>query len=67
MHRQRLPANQRRILCSSGLGSFSSSNPAGGGNDPWQIGDVAAAASQFYAIPNTNTTQFAWINDDACD
>ena len=51
----------------NGLGAFTSTNPAGGNNDPWQVSDVNTAASQYYAIPNTNASQFAWINDDACN
>ena len=49
----------------SGMGTFSSTNPSG--DDPWQVNDVATAASGAYAIPTTNNTQIAWINDDACD
>lgn len=34
---------------------------------PWQTGNNAAASSTYYTIPTTNTTDFAWINDDDCN
>lgn len=50
------------------LAPFTTNNPAGSPpNDEWQVGNVAAAASGAYAIPASNTGQFAWVNDDACD
>ncbi len=49
----------------NGLNGFTSTNPSG--DDPWQVADVGTAASQYYAIPNTNTTNFLYINDDDCN
>ena len=49
----------------SGFGGFTTSNASG--DTPWQIGDAAAATSGAYVVPTSNATQFAWINDDACD
>jgi len=49
----------------SGFGGFTTNNPSG--DTPWQIGDAAAASSGAYVVPTSNATQFAWINDDACD
>lgn len=49
----------------SGFGGFSTSN--GSGDTPWQIGDAAAATSNAFVVPTSNTTQFAWINDDDCN
>lgn len=52
----------------SGLGSFTTVNNAGGaGNDPFAVGNAAAASSTAFTVPNTNATQMAWINDDACN
>jgi len=52
----------------AGFGGFTTVNNAGGGgNLPWQIGNEATAQSAAYNIPATNTTQFAWLNDDACN
>ena len=50
----------------SGLAPFTTNNPSG--NTAWQAGNNAAATSQYYTIPAaSNATQFAWINDDACN
>jgi hypothetical protein len=49
----------------TGLAPFTTVNPSG--NTPWQVGLAAAASTTPYTVPATNTTQFAWINDDACN
>ncbi|MEY3835978.1 MAG: hypothetical protein RI989_1406 [Bacteroidota bacterium] len=49
----------------AGLAPFTTVNPSG--NTAWQVGLAAAASSANLTVPNTNTTQFAWINDDACN
>ena len=49
----------------NGMNGFTSTNPSG--DDPWQVPDLGTAASQYYAIPNTNTTNFLYINDDDCN
>ena len=49
----------------AGLAPFTTVNPSG--NTPWQVGLAAAATTTAYTVPTTNTTQFAWINDDACN
>jgi gliding motility-associated-like protein len=49
----------------TGMNGFTSTNPSG--DTPWQVADVATAASQFYAIPTTNNTDFLYINDDDCN
>lgn len=49
----------------TGLAPFTTVNASG--NTPWQVGNNAAAATTAYAIPTANTSQFAWINDDACN
>ena len=49
----------------SGFGGFTTVNASG--DTPFQIGDAAAATSGAYAVPTSNATQFAWINDDDCD
>lgn len=49
----------------TGIGGFTSTNPSG--DTPWQVADVTTAASQFYAIPTTNATDFLYINDDDCN
>jgi PKD repeat protein len=49
------------------MAPFTTVNAAGGANDPWQVGNNAAASSAAYAIPASNIGQFAWINDDACN
>ncbi|MFZ9028623.1 MAG: PKD domain-containing protein [Crocinitomicaceae bacterium] len=52
----------------SGLAPFTTVNNAGGAaNDPWAVGDAAAASSANFTVPNTNATQMAWINDDGCN
>ncbi len=49
----------------SGFGGFTTNNPSG--DDAWQIGDAAAATSGAFTVPTSNATDFAWINDDACN
>lgn len=49
----------------TGFGTFSTNNPSG--DTPWQIGDEATAESGPFNIPSSNTTDFAWINDDVCN
>ena len=49
----------------TGLAPFTTLNPSG--NTAWQVGLAAAASTGPYTVPVTNTTQFAWINDDACN
>jgi len=49
----------------SGLGTFTTVNPSG--DTPWQVGNAAAASTNAFTVVATNATQFAWINDDACD
>ncbi len=49
----------------SGFGGFSTVN--NGTGTAWQIGNNAAASSGAYAIPTSNATNFAWVNDDACN
>lgn len=49
----------------TGLAPFTTVNPSG--NTPWQVGLAAGASTTAYTVPTTNTTQFAWINDDACN
>jgi hypothetical protein len=49
----------------AGLGSFTTNNPSG--DTPWQVGNEAAAETQAYNIPSSNTTNFAYVNDDDCD
>ncbi|MDG1333775.1 MAG: PKD domain-containing protein [Crocinitomicaceae bacterium] len=51
----------------SGFGGFSTVNNGTATDTPWQVGNNAAASTAAYAIPTTNATNFAWINDDACD
>lgn len=52
----------------SGLAPVTTVNNAGGPqNDPWAVGDAAAASSTAFTVPTTNATQMAWINDDACN
>ena len=51
----------------SGFGGFSTVNNGLATATAWQIGNNAAASSTAYAIPTSNTTNFAWINDDACN
>ena len=47
------------------LAPFTTTNSSG--DTPWQVGDNAAAASGAFAVPTSNTSLFAWINDDDCD
>lgn len=49
----------------SGFGTFSTVNPSGA--TAWQVGNAAAASTGAFTVPNTNATNFAWINDDACN
>lgn len=49
----------------TGMAPFTTYNPSG--NTAWQVGDNADATSSAYSIPTSNTTQFAWINDDDCN
>lgn len=49
----------------NGLGIMTTINPAG--DTPWQVGDEAAAESQPYNIPSSNTSNFAYVNDDDCN
>lgn len=49
----------------NGLGVMTTLNPS---NDtPWQVGNEASAQTQAYNIPSSNTTNFAYVNDDDCD
>lgn len=50
---------------SGSLGAFTTVNPSG--DTPWQVANVGTAASGPYAIPTTNTGQFAYVNDDVCN
>ena len=49
----------------NGLGIMTALNPAGA--TAWQVGNEAAAESQPYNIPSSNTTDFAYVNDDDCN
>ncbi|MBI1288704.1 MAG: T9SS type A sorting domain-containing protein [Flavobacteriales bacterium] len=49
----------------SGLGTFTTTNPSG--DTPWQVGNETQAQSQAYDIPSSNTTNYAYVNDDNCD
>ncbi|MCB9198099.1 MAG: gliding motility-associated C-terminal domain-containing protein [Flavobacteriales bacterium] len=49
----------------SGFGTVTTVNSAGA--TAFQIGNEATAQSTAYNIPSDNTTQFAWVNDDACN
>ncbi|MCF8277794.1 MAG: T9SS type A sorting domain-containing protein [Flavobacteriales bacterium] len=49
----------------NGLGIMTTLNPAG--DTPWQVGNEAAAETQPYNIPSTNTSNFAYVNDDDCN
>ena len=51
----------------SGLGAFSTINNGTPADTPWQVGNNAAASTAAFAVPASNTTNFAWINDDACN
>ncbi len=52
----------------SGLAPFTTVNNAGGAsNDPWQVANAAGASSTAWTVPNTNATQMAYLNDDACN
>ena len=50
----------------SGFGTFSTNNPNSAG-DVWAIGLEAAASSGFFPYFGQNTTNIAWVNDDAVD
>lgn len=47
------------------LAPFSTLNPSGA--TAFQVGNLGTASSTAYAIPTSNTGQFAWVNDDACN
>ncbi|MCF8460338.1 MAG: T9SS type A sorting domain-containing protein [Flavobacteriales bacterium] len=49
----------------NGLGIMTALNPAGA--TAWQVGNEAAAESGPYNIPSSNTTNFAYVNDDDCN
>lgn len=49
----------------TGLGIMTTINPSG--DTPWQVGDEATAESDPYDIPSSNTTNFAYVNDDDCN
>lgn len=49
----------------NGLGTFTTNNPSGA--TAWQVGNEAAAQTTAYDIPASNTTNYAYVNDDACD
>ncbi|MDG1428415.1 MAG: PKD domain-containing protein [Crocinitomicaceae bacterium] len=51
----------------SGLAPFTTTNNGTPADTPWQVGNNAAASTAAYAIPVSNTTNFAWVNDDACN
>ena len=51
----------------SGMTPFTTVNNAGGGNTPWQIGNVGTTPNGAFAIPADNATEFAWIDDDDCN
>ncbi len=37
------------------------------GTTGYTVGDAASSSSQYWSIENSNTTKFAYINDDACN
>ncbi len=47
------------------LAPLTTNNPSG--DTPWQIGNNGTVANGAFAIPNTNTTDFAFLDDDDCD
>ena len=49
----------------SGLAPFTSQQAAGA--NAWVVGLEAAAASGNFPYPGTNTTNFAYVNDDDCN
>ncbi|MDB4678245.1 T9SS type A sorting domain-containing protein [bacterium] len=49
----------------NGLGIMTVLNPSG--DTPWQVGNEAAAESGPYDIPSSNTSDFAYVNDDDCN
>jgi hypothetical protein len=49
----------------SGLGIITTENPSG--DTPWQVGDEATAESGPYDISSSNTSDFAYVNDDNCN
>lgn len=52
----------------SGMAPATTVNNAGGPqNDPFAVGNAAAASSTSFTVPGSNATQMAWINDDACN
>ena len=48
----------------SGLAPFTTT---GSGGDVWQVSNAAGASSTSWTVPNTNATQIAYVNDDACN
>lgn len=49
----------------SGWGTFSTVNPSGA--TAFQIGNVASTPGGAFDVNPSNTTQFAWIDDDNCN
>ncbi len=49
----------------SGFGGVTTNNPSG--DTPFQLGNVGTTPNGAYEVPNDNTTEFAWIDDDDCD
>jgi len=48
-------------------GTWSTVNNGTPADTPWQSGDAAAATSAAVTVPTSNTSDFAWINDDDCN
>lgn len=49
----------------SGFGAFSTVNPST--NTPFQISNVAGTPGGAFDVNPSNTTNFAWVDDDDCD
>ena len=49
----------------AGFGAFTTVNPSL--DTPFQVGNAAAAGSAAVTFPAANASDFAWINDDACN
>ncbi len=49
----------------TGADGFSTSNPNNA--TAWALGNVAAASSTYWNVGGSNTTQFAFTNDDDCN
>lgn len=49
----------------TGLADFTTINPSD--DTPFQVSNAAGASSGAWAVPATNTTQMAYVNDDDCD